>query len=74
VNIARQDKKPAAMADGSSKKKWSNMRNKRHGNKPTVQSATFQGGKDDLDDNYSDCTGYGQSDRFMKTVHKIVDI
>jgi hypothetical protein len=64
-------KNPPATAAGSSKKKWGNRSNKRHGNKSTVQPATFQGGKDELDGNYFDCSGYGQSDRFMKTVQKI---
>jgi hypothetical protein len=33
----------------------------------------FQGGKEELDGNHFDCTGYGQSDRFMKTEQKIAD-
>jgi hypothetical protein len=55
------------------KKKW-NHHKKRHGNKlPIVQPEKFQGGKEELGGNYFDCTGYGQSDRFMKTVKKIAD-
>jgi hypothetical protein len=38
-----------------------------------VQMVKFQGGKEELDGNHFDCTGYGQSDRFMKTVQKIAD-
>jgi hypothetical protein len=38
-----------------------------------VRPAKFQGGKEELGGNYFDCTGYGQSDRFMKTVQKIAD-
>jgi hypothetical protein len=46
---------------------------KRHGNKPTVPTVKFKGGKEELDGHYFDCTGYGQSDRFMKTVQKMAD-
>ena len=72
--MGEQEKKPSTMAgDGSSKKKWGNRR-KRHGNKPNAPPAVkFRGGKEELDGNYFDCTGYGQSDRFMKTVQKIAD-
>ena len=63
-------------ADGpstsSSKRRWGNKK-KRNGNKPTVPRVKFEGGKEELDGNYFDCTGYGQSDRFMKTVQKIAD-
>jgi hypothetical protein len=81
--MAEQDKKPPApgvAADGP-KKKWNNRRRRPYlgnrpdhtGNKPAAQPVTFRGGKDELDGNYFDCTGYGQSDRFMKTVQKIAD-
>jgi hypothetical protein len=60
------------MAEGPSKKKWGNQK-KRHVNKPTVPTVKFQGGKEELDSHYFDCTGYGQSDRFMKTVRKMAD-
>jgi hypothetical protein len=73
VNMTYEDKKQPATADGFAKKKCGNRRNKRHGNKPTVQPATFQGGKDELDGNYFDCTGYWKSDRLMKTVQKVAD-
>jgi hypothetical protein len=33
----------------------------------------FRGGKEEQDSNYFDCTSYGQSDIFMKTVQKIAD-
>jgi hypothetical protein len=36
-----------------------------------VRPEKFQGGKEGLGGNYFDCTGYSQSDRFMKTVQKI---
>lgn len=72
--MGEQDKKPPSSApsgDGPSKKKWIN-RKKRHGNnKPGPMP--FKGGKAELEGNYFDCTGYGQSDRFMKTVQKIAD-
>lgn len=71
------DKKPpvstsATDTSSSSKKRWGNRR-KRNGNKAPVQAAKFHGGKEELDGNHFDCTGYGQSDRFMKTVQKIAD-
>jgi hypothetical protein len=71
--MADQDKKPTASSasDGQSKnKRW---KKKRTGKKSVVQPANFRGGKEELDGNYFDCTGYGQLDRFMKTVQKIVD-
>jgi hypothetical protein len=74
--MADQEKKAsAAPAEGSSKKRWENRRKKRQGrnNHPPVQGEKFTGGKDELDGNYFDCTGYGQSNRFMKTVQKIAD-
>jgi hypothetical protein len=73
--MGKPDKKPlvsSLMTDGSSKKKWGNRR-KRHGNMTTVQTVKIQGGREELDGNYFDRTGYGQSDRFMKTVQKIAD-
>jgi hypothetical protein len=72
------DKKPLASSSttdtssASSKKRWGNQR-KQNGNKTAVQTVKFQGGKEELDGNHFDCTGYGQSDRFMKTVQKIAD-
>jgi hypothetical protein len=73
--MAKPDQKPPAASstgDASSKAKWGN-RKKRHGNRTAVQPVKFTGGKDELDGNYFDCTGYGQSDRFVKTVQKIAD-
>ena len=69
------DKKPpvsTSTTDASTKKRWGNQR-KRNGNKAPVQAAKFHGGKEELDGNHFDCTGYGQSDRFMKTVQKMAD-
>ena len=70
------DKKPpvsSATGDTSSRTKW-NSRRKRHGNRTTtIQPTKFKGGKEELDGNYFDCTGYGQSNRFVKTVQKIAD-
>jgi hypothetical protein len=51
-----------------------NKRNKCHGNRPAAQPIKFQGGKEELDGHYFDCTGYGQSDRFVKTIAKIADL
>jgi hypothetical protein len=69
-------KQAAATPTGApTKKKWekSKKRNGHHPNKPQVQPEKFRGGKDELDGNYFDCSGYGQSNRFMKTVQKIAD-
>jgi hypothetical protein len=68
-------KKPApasATGESSSKAKWGSRR-KRHGNRTAAQPAKFTGGKDELDGSHFDCTGYGQSARFVKTVQKIAD-
>jgi hypothetical protein len=58
---------------GHHKKRWSNHKKKQFWTKPTVRPTKFLGGKDELDGNHFDCTGYGQSDRFVKTVQKIAD-
>jgi hypothetical protein len=74
--MGEPDKKPpvpSATADGSSKRNGRHNRKKRHGAKPAVQPEKFKVCKEELDGNYFDCTGYGQSDRFMKTVQKIAD-
>jgi hypothetical protein len=71
------DKKPSTTSGGAPKKRWNNGRNKntkRHASKPALQPAKFRGGKEELDGNYFDCTGYGQSDRFVKTIAKIADL
>ena len=73
--MGETDAKTPKTTGGTPKKKW-NRRNKRHGNKTTrtaTQPTKFTGGKEELDGNYFDCTGYGQSDRFVKTVAKIAD-
>jgi hypothetical protein len=58
---------------GHNKKRWNNHKKKQFGTKPTARQTKFLGGKDELDGNHFDCTGYGQSDRFVKTVQKIAD-
>jgi hypothetical protein len=71
--MSEEKKSSAPTAGGKFKKKW-NHHKKCHDNKlPFVRSAKFQGGKEELGGNYFDCTGYGQSDRFMKTVQTIAD-
>jgi hypothetical protein len=73
--MGEPEKKPVALpppGDNSSKRNWRN-RKKRHDHKPVVKAIVFRGGKEELDGNYFDCTGYGQSDRFLKTVQKIAD-
>jgi hypothetical protein len=71
--MSKEKKYSAPTAGGPFKNKW-NCHKKRHGNKlPVVRPAKFQGGKEELGGNYFDCTGYGQSDRFMKTVQKNSD-
>jgi hypothetical protein len=71
--MGEPEKKPAVSSgDNSSKKNWRHQK-KRQEHKPSVKAVSFRGGKEELDGNYFDCTGYGQSDRFMKTVQKIAD-
>ena len=62
------------VGSGGAPPKRRNRRSKRHGNRPSAQPVKFQGGKEELDGNHFDCTGYGQSDRFVKTVEKIADL
>ena len=75
--MAESDAKPSATSGGSSsKKKWI-RKSKRPGHKTSpspVQPTKFQGGIDELEGHYFDCTGYGQADRFVKTVAKIADL
>ncbi len=75
--MSESDKKPSAN-EGSSKRRWNNSnKKKRYTAGAITKSASrqekFTGGKDELEGNYFDCTGYGQSDRFVKTVQKIAD-
>ncbi len=73
--MGEPEKKPVALpppGDNSSKRNWRN-RKKRHDHKPVVKAVVFRGGKEELDGIYFNCTGYGQSDRFLKTVQKIAD-
>ena len=65
--------KPPVASGVTPKNKW-NKRNKRNENRPSAQPTKFLGGKEELDGNHFDCTGYGQSDRFVKTVAKIADL
>ena len=71
--MGENDKKASApaLAGEFQKKKWNHHKKKRYAAKPTARVEKFQGGKEELDGNYFDCTGYGQSDRFVKTVQKI---
>ncbi len=70
--MGEDDKKPSPSGGGYyKKKKWN--KKKSTGAKPVARPEKFQGGKEELDGNHFDCTGYGQSDRFVKTVQKIAD-
>ena len=69
--MGESDKKPSPPGGGYYKKKWNNNKKKPLGAKPAVRPDKFRGGKEELDSNHFDCTGYGQSDRFVKTVQKI---
>ena len=75
--MVESDAKPPATSGGSlSKKKWI-KKNKHPDYKSSpapIQPTKFQGGIDELEGNYFDCTGYGQADRFVKTVAKIADL
>jgi hypothetical protein len=71
--MGEQEKKyTAGSSSNERKKKWGGKK-KHYGNKQVTPPAKFRGGKDELDGNHFDCTGYGQSDRFMKTIEKIAD-
>jgi hypothetical protein len=69
--MVEQDKKPQASSASDKQSKNKRWKKKRPGNKPPVQPTKLRGGKEELDGNYFDCTDYGQSDRFLKTVQKI---
>jgi hypothetical protein len=69
--MGENDKKSSG--GGHFKKKWNNNKKKHYVAKPTARVTKFIGGKEELDGNHFDCTGYGQSDRFVKTVQKIAD-
>jgi hypothetical protein len=66
--MVEQDKKPQASSASNGQSKNKCWKKKRPGNKPPVQPTKFRGGKEELDGNYFDCTGYGQSDRFVKKI------
>jgi hypothetical protein len=70
--MGENEKKPSHPGGTHFRKKWHNKK-KQPGVKPTARPTKFTGGKDELDGNYFDCTGYGQSDRFVRTVQKIAD-
>jgi hypothetical protein len=70
--MGEDDRKPSPSGGGChKKKKW--KKKKPTGAKPAIRPEKFQGGKEELDGNHFDCTGCGQSDRFVKTVQKIAD-
>jgi hypothetical protein len=70
--MSEEKKYSAPASSGPFKKKLSHHK-KRHGNKsPIVRPEKIQGGKEELGRNYFDCTGYGQSDRFIKTAQKML--
>jgi hypothetical protein len=74
--MGESEKKTTQSSSGNihHKKTWNNNhKKKRYANKPAVRPEKFQGGKNEWDGNYFDCTGYGQSDRFVKMVQKIAD-
>jgi hypothetical protein len=71
--MGENDKKPSHPGGGQHKKRWSSNKKKPYVAKPTARPNKFVGGKDELDGHHFDCTGYGQSDRFVKTVQKIAD-
>ena len=74
--MGEYDKKPSHSGGAQyRRKKWNNHHRKKNvaSKTPNVQVSKFIGGKEELDGNHFDCTGYGQSDRFVKTVQKIAD-
>jgi hypothetical protein len=71
--MGENDKKSSHPSGGPYKKKWNHHKKKQSRPEPTARPDKFLGGKEELDGNHFDCTGYGQSDRFVKTVQKIAD-
>jgi hypothetical protein len=71
--MGENEKKSSHPGGGHFKKKRNHHRKKQSGAKPIARPNKFTGGKEELDGNHFDCTGYGQSDRFVKTVQKIAD-
>jgi hypothetical protein len=71
--MGENEKKTSHPGGGHYKKKWNHNKKKPYVSKPITRPTKFLGGKEELDGNHFDCTGYGQSDRFVKTVQKIAD-
>jgi hypothetical protein len=71
--MGENEKKPSQPSGGQHKKKWSHNKKKQYRPESVARPDKFLGGKEELDGNHFDCTGYGQSDRFVKTVQKIAD-
>jgi hypothetical protein len=67
-----EDKKPPVSDGGTNRRRW-NKKKRYVGKPPTTRPEKFEGGKEEIDGHYYDCTGYGQSDRFVKTTQKIAD-
>ena len=71
--MGENEKKPTHPGGGYYKKKRNHHNNKKKHPVDKPVASKFLGGKDELDGNHFDCTGYGQSDRFVKTIQKIAD-
>ena len=57
--MGENEKKPLPPGGGYYKKKWNGHKKKQHRtNKPAVRMEKFVGGKEELDGNHFDCTGY----------------
>lgn len=70
---SEEKKAQSKSGNGHYKKKWGHGNRNRTTPKPSVRTEKFQGGKAELNGNYFDCTGYEQSDRFVKTVQSIAE-
>lgn len=70
--VEHAEKKPMSIKPWLMKKK-KNRGHLPNDNKIVPQANKFKGGKSELEGHHFDCVGYGQTDRFIKTVHKIAD-
>lgn len=53
------------------RKKWNKKKGSNDSSSNTVSVTKFTGGKEEMNGNYFDCTGHGNSDKFVKTTDRI---
>ena len=66
-----EDGKPPVTAGGGRKKKWKG-KGKRAARRPAAPTK-FHEGIGEMGGNHFDCVGYGQPDRFVRTIAKMAD-